>query len=122
MKLLLDQGLPRSTVTELAKRGVLAEHVADLGMSAAADIAILVEARVRAAVVVTLDADFHMLLATTNAVGPSVIRIRIEGLRAAELAHLLQHVLQLATPELLNGAMVTVTPPDFVRVRTLPVI
>ena len=37
MKLLLDQGLPRSTVRHLAAVGIAAEHVGDIGMAAAAD-------------------------------------------------------------------------------------
>ena len=41
MKLLLDQGLPRSAVAELSARGIVAEHVGDLGLAAATDEAIL---------------------------------------------------------------------------------
>jgi predicted nuclease of predicted toxin-antitoxin system len=81
MKLLLDQGLPRSTVKRLADAGVVAEHVGDLGMAAAADQTILDFARVRQFTIVTLDADFHQLLAATRAVSPSVIRLQIEGLK-----------------------------------------
>jgi predicted nuclease of predicted toxin-antitoxin system len=57
MKLLLDQGLPRSTVKHLAALGIVAEHVGDLGMAAATDEAILKAARDRGSVVATLDAD-----------------------------------------------------------------
>ena len=59
MKLLLDQGLPRSLVRHLAAAGIAAEHVGDLGMATAADAMILDAARQRQAVVVTLAADFH---------------------------------------------------------------
>lgn len=41
MKLILDQGLPRSTVKYLATLGIDAEHVGDLGMASATDEAIL---------------------------------------------------------------------------------
>ena len=81
MKLLLDQGLPRSTVQHLAAAGIVAEHVGDLGLSRADDAVILETARRQQAVVVTLDADFHYLLATTRATAPSVIRLRVEGLK-----------------------------------------
>jgi len=71
-------------------------------------------------VVVTLDADFHALLVLSGATGPSVIRIRIEGLRAENLSHLLVNVLQVCSDHLLRGAMVSVTE-NGVRVRQLPV-
>jgi predicted nuclease of predicted toxin-antitoxin system len=37
MKLLLDQGLPRSAVNLLVKAGIDSIHVTDLGMSSAED-------------------------------------------------------------------------------------
>lgn len=37
MTFLLDQGLPRGTVAELATRGLTAEHVGNLGMAKATD-------------------------------------------------------------------------------------
>jgi predicted nuclease of predicted toxin-antitoxin system len=37
MKLLLTQGLPRTTVSHLAAAGIAAEHVSNLGMSGSAD-------------------------------------------------------------------------------------
>ena|GEM_PF-3483996 len=82
MKLLLDQGLPRSTVTHLAAAGIAAEHVGNLGMASATDDAILGAARNRQCVVVTLDADFHQRLASSAATSPSVVRIR-RGLKGA---------------------------------------
>src|SRR5688572_23065448 len=103
MKLLLDQGLPRSTIVHLAGIGVVAEHVGDLGMSAAADDAILVFAEQLGAVVVTLDADFHQLLAHSGATSPSVVRIRIEGLKADRVAAILAQVIAVAESELAAG-------------------
>jgi predicted nuclease of predicted toxin-antitoxin system len=85
MNLLLDQGLPRSTVGHLAAGGIAAEHVSDLGMSTWTDEAILEAGRQRNAVVVTLDADFHRLLALSRSMRPSVIRIRMEGLKGRKL-------------------------------------
>jgi predicted nuclease of predicted toxin-antitoxin system len=81
MKLLLDQGLPRSTVVHLRKQGIEAAHVGDKGLATASDSTILECGRQEGMVVVTLDADFHALLALSGLTGPSVIRIRIEGLR-----------------------------------------
>jgi predicted nuclease of predicted toxin-antitoxin system len=120
MKLLLDQGLPRSAVGELATRGIAGIHVGELGLAAAEDSVILDEARRQAAIVVTLDADFHAILARTGAANPSVIRIRIEGLGGAQLAQLLEHVVQAAAADLAVGAAVSVTTPNLVRIRRLP--
>ena len=120
MKLLLDQGLPRGTVRHLADRGVTAEHVGDLGLARATDSHILDVARERGSTMVTLDADFHALLATSRATGPSVVRIRIEGLDGQKLASLLVHVLSIAGAEIEAGAVVSVTAHQ-IRVRLLPI-
>ena len=120
MRLLLDQGLPRSTVCRLGAMGVVAEHVGDLGLARAADAHILDVARERRAVVVTLDADFHALLATSGATSPSVLRVRIEGLNGEKLAVLLLRVLAVAATEIEAGAVVSITR-DRIRVRMLPI-
>jgi predicted nuclease of predicted toxin-antitoxin system len=70
--------------------------------------------------VVTLDADFHKLIALAGATHPSVIRIRIEGLRAHALAQLILGVLQSCRDELIHGALVSVQEHG-IRVRRLPV-
>lgn len=120
MRLLLDQGLPRSAVRHLAGMGVAAEHVGDLGLSQATDAHILNVARERQAAIVTLDADFLVLLATSHAVSPSVLRIRIEGLGGEQLSSLLMQVLAVAATEIDAGALVSVTP-HRIRVRMLPI-
>jgi predicted nuclease of predicted toxin-antitoxin system len=120
MKLLLDQGLPRSTVGHLAAAGIFAEHVGDLGLATADDDLILDSARQRQSVVVTLDADFHRNLATSRAITPSVVRIRIEGLKGDNIASILTQVLAVASVELLAGAVVSVTR-SRIRVRSLPI-
>ena len=89
IRLLLDQGLPRSTATLLQAVGWDVQHVADVGMSCASDSELLHFARKERRVCVTLDADFHAQLAVSGATGPSVVRIRIEGLRGRALADLL---------------------------------
>ena len=119
MRLLLDQGLPRSTVNHLANMQIDAEHVGDLGLATATDVEILGEARQRQAIVVTLDSDFHAILAMSGALSPSVIRIRREGLKGDVAAALISDVLNLAGSELNQGAAVSVTETN-VRVRLLP--
>ncbi len=59
-------------------------------MARAPDQHILSYAQRHQRVCVTLDADFHALLALSNANAPSVIRIRQECLSGAKLANLLK--------------------------------
>ena len=53
-------------------------------MSRATDEEILAFSLEKNAIVVTLDADFHTILAVSGASGPSVIRLRLQGLGAGE--------------------------------------
>ena len=120
MRLLLDQGTPRSTARHLYVQGIDAVHVSEIGLSTANDSQILEHARADHRVVVTLDADFHALLAISGVAGPSVVRIRREGLRGEALAQLLSSVMSRVQEQLDAGAMVTVTERG-VRIHRLPV-
>ena len=120
-RLLLDQGLPRSTGALLASAGWDVVHVAEIGMSRAADLDFLNLARSERRVCVTLDADFHALLATSGERDPSVVRIRKEGLDANALAALLQAVWSRIENGLTMGAMVTITDRS-VRIRRLSIM
>ena len=121
MKLLLDQGLPRSVVALLHQAGIDSVHVGEMGLATAEDIAILEEGRRTKRVVVTLDTDFHALMALSGATSPSVIRIRIEGLRAEAMTRLLKKTLQSCMKDLEAGALVSVQP-GRMRLRQLPLI
>jgi len=120
IRLLLDQGLPRSTAGELQARCIDAVHAADIGLDRASDSDIMRTARSRKEIIVTLDADFHLLLALSGADSPSVIRIRREGLRGPEIAALVEQVLAQVGEQLDQGAMVTVTERN-IRLHHLPV-
>lgn len=120
MKVLLDQGLPCSAARLLRDVGIDAVHTGQCGLATANDADILEVARRQGRVVFTLDADFHTLLAMSRAAAPSVVRIRIEGLRADKLAALAQLVVERCRDELAQGAMVSVTE-DRIRVRGLPI-
>ena len=119
MKLLLDQGLPRTTAERLRDRGVDAVHAGEVGLSSASDEEILAVALETQRVVATLDADFHTLLVRAGAEGPSVIRLRIERPVAETLVDLLSGLLERCREDLEAGAMVS-TDGRRVRVRRLP--
>ena len=121
MKLLLDQGLPLSIAQLLRDIGVDTIHVAEIGLSTAEDTEIIQKAVEEDRVVVTLDADFHTILALNEAIVPSVIRIRIERLRAQTLTQLLLRVINECEEELQQGAAVTVEP-NRIRIRRLPLL
>ncbi len=88
-------------------------------MSRATDRQILEYARDEQRIVITLDSDFHAILAVDNLDSPSVVRIRQEGLRGPELAKLIEKIGARIGPELKNGAMATITE-NAMRIRKIP--
>jgi len=120
MKLLLDQGLPLSAATLLCDAGIDTIHVGQIGMSEAEDSDIIQRARDEGRVVATLDADFQ-LLALDVANTPSVIRIRVERLRAQALTNLLLTVIAECEDDLEQGSAITVEP-SRIRIRRLPLV
>lgn len=120
IRILLDQGLARSAADSLRNCGWDVVHASEATLSRATDTEILEYARQSNRIVVTLDADFHAILAVTNADSPSVIRIRQEGLHGPELAELLQQVWNKVNTQLQDGALVTVTSTT-IRIHRLPV-
>jgi len=121
MRFLLDQGIPQSVAAHLSAQGFDAVHVQSLGMSRSTDRLILERARTEQRTVITLDADFHALLAVGNEPSPSVVRIRREGLRGDELAGLLHRIWPMIQAQIEAGSMVTITENN-VRIRRLPLV
>jgi predicted nuclease of predicted toxin-antitoxin system len=60
------------------------------------------------AIVVTLDADFHTILAVSGASGPSVIRLRMQALGAPDVVEVVQNVMAGFEADLKRGCLVTV--------------
>ncbi|MDX2153397.1 MAG: DUF5615 family PIN-like protein [Bryobacteraceae bacterium] len=120
MKLLLDQGLPRSAATLLREAGIETVHAGELGMSMADDELIIEHARENGHCIVTLDADFHALIATCGGGAPLVIRLRMQRLKARDAADMIQAVLERVGRELSAGCFVTVTE-EAIRIRRLPI-
>ena len=120
ISILLDQGLPRSAASLLRDEGWDVLHTGDIGLSRSTDRQILEFARNEQRVIITLDSGFHTILALTNASTPSVIRIRLEGLRGPDLALLIKKIWPRVEPQVKKGAMVTVTESG-IRIRNIPV-
>jgi predicted nuclease of predicted toxin-antitoxin system len=108
MRLVLDQGVPRDAAPRLRSLGYDCTHVGEIGMSRAADEEILAFSLEKDAVVVTLDADFYTILAVSGASGPSVIRLRLQGLGAPEVVERVRNVLAGFEVDLKRGSLVTV--------------
>jgi predicted nuclease of predicted toxin-antitoxin system len=121
MKFLLDQGLPRSAAELLRKRNIDAVHTGEVGLASAEDLETLTRSGEEQRVVVTLDADFHALMALSGATQPSVIRIRRQGLTAAPLVELILEVISLCESDLKAGALVSVQA-FAIKVHKLPVV
>jgi predicted nuclease of predicted toxin-antitoxin system len=119
-RLLLDQGLPRDAAAILRSAGWDAQHVGELGLGAATDERIIEQAIAESRVIITLDADFHALVAVAGNREPSVVRVRREGLRGAELAALVIRILEATSLALSEGALVSVTEKS-IRLHKLPI-
>jgi predicted nuclease of predicted toxin-antitoxin system len=121
MRRLLDQGLPRGASAALSALGHDAIHTGELGMSSAPDIEILSYGKMDERVIVTLDSDFHALLAASGENKPSVLRIREEGLRAIPLAALINGIALRFGDALLEGCVMSYHEGK-VRHRSLPLV
>jgi predicted nuclease of predicted toxin-antitoxin system len=119
-RLVLDQGLPRSTAKILAARGWDVAHTGDIGLSQATDEEILTYAARERRACVTLDADFHALIAVHQMTLPSTIRIRIQGLKGDGLADIIERAWPHIEEAVEAGALVTVSR-GAIRVRRLPI-
>jgi predicted nuclease of predicted toxin-antitoxin system len=108
MRLVLDQGVPQDAAALLRSFGYDCMHVGEIGMSKSTDEEILAFSLGTNAVVVTLDADFHTILAVSGASGPSAIRIRLQGLGAPEVVELVRKVLAGFEADLKRGSLITV--------------
>lgn len=115
MRLLLDQSSPRSAAQLLRDGGMDVLHVGEIGLSTATDSELLQAAHNDDRTVVTLDADFHALLAVSGTSKP-----RIEGLNAQMVADLLTRIVPSLFPDLEKRAVVTVQE-NRIRLRRLPI-
>lgn len=108
VKLLLDQGMPADASLIFRQMGYECRHVSEFGMQKAEDEEILSFARDHRYVVITLDADFHALVAVRGLITPSVVRLRREGCRAETAVEILVPVLERYGVDLQVGALISV--------------
>lgn len=97
-----------------------AVHVGELSMAHSKDLEILQLAAHDNRILITLDADFHAMLAASGASRPSVIRIREEGLKGPAIC---QHIIALRdqfAESLEKGCVLTATLTQ-ARLRLLPI-
>ncbi len=120
-RILLDQGLPRGCAKILSLDQWDVEHTGDIGLSRASDEQIIDYARRENRIIITLDADFHTIIAVENAQTPSVIRIRQEGLKADKLAELIKRIWPKIQSQIETGALVTVNEKS-IRIRNIPLV
>jgi len=118
-RVLLDQGLAATAALILRQDAWDAVHVREIAMHEATDMEILDYAARESRVVITLDRDFPQILALTAAVYPSVVLIRRQRLRAAELVTLIASAWQDHEHLLDQGCVVKVNARG-TRVRLLP--
>ena len=117
-KVLLDQGLAPHAAVLLRADGWDAIHVIDAGLARAEDSEILEFALENHRTCITFDHDFHAHLAISRANGPSVVLVRLEGLKAEGQAKLIQRVWASCADAIAAGAVVSVDD-RVIRVRKL---
>lgn len=118
-RVLPDQGLSPLAAGRLRSEGWDAVHVSEFGMGDADDPEILAYAGLEGRCCIILDHDFHEHLALLQASAPSVVLVRIEGLKALAQAALIPAVWATCEQDIALGAAVSVDSRS-VRVRRLP--
>jgi predicted nuclease of predicted toxin-antitoxin system len=118
-RVLLDQGLPVTAAAILRDDGWDVVHVREIAMNEATDSEILDYAARDSRVAITLDRDFPQILALTAATRPSVVLIRQQRLRAAELSSLIVSIWRDYESALDQGCVLKVSARG-TRVRRLP--
>lgn len=103
----------------LSRRGFEARHWSTVGRTNAPDSEVMQFARDHGYAVFTHDLDFANILATTNALGPSVIQVRTQNPLPEAVGEVVLRVLATQADQISRGALVTIEPASF-RIRVLP--
>jgi predicted nuclease of predicted toxin-antitoxin system len=119
MKILLDMNLSPDWVEVLKQGGFHTVHWSEIGDIRATDGEIMNWAQTNEYVVFTHDLDFGILLAVTQAKGPSVIQIRTQDVFPQTLGERMVQILKQHEKILEKGALITVDESKS-RARILP--
>ena len=120
VKILLDMNLSPAWGSCLKAAGFEVSHWSEIGPPAAPDTEIMAWASAHHAIVFTHDLDFGILLALTQAGGPSVIQVRTQDVSPARLAPAVIRLLREHAAFLHAGALITLDESKC-RVRILPI-
>ena len=119
----LDEGLPLRSAQWLRDLGIDAVHAREVGLASAPDPQILAAARNDHRICITLDHDFHAILAETAATSPSVVLLRMQQLGHVETANVIARVLGELGQQLeanTGGGVAVTASRRAVRLRRLP--
>lgn len=119
LRFLIDMNLSPKWVKVFERNGYTATHWQTLGPHDAPDVELMSWARDNNHVVFTHDLDFGMVLALTQASGPSVIQVRTQDVFPAYLEPILMPVVREHSVALSRGALVIIDERK-ARVRILP--
>jgi predicted nuclease of predicted toxin-antitoxin system len=119
MKFLIDMNLSPDWLDAFTAEEWDAVHWSTVGEHRATDEFIMTWARDHTYVVVTHDLDFSALLASTHAIGPSVIQVRTQNVLPNALRIVLINAIKQFSRELEEGALISIDL-QRARARVLP--
>jgi predicted nuclease of predicted toxin-antitoxin system len=119
MKILIDMNLSPAWVKVLEKAGHTASHWSTIGSLNAPDREVLLWAEANGYLLFTHDLDFGVILAATEAEGPSVIQIRAQDISPDHAKNLVLNIINQFAENLLQGALISLDE-EKSRVRLLP--
>ncbi|MEI9475443.1 MAG: DUF5615 family PIN-like protein [Deltaproteobacteria bacterium] len=119
MKILIDMNLSPAWVKVLEKAGHTASHWSTIGSLNAPDREVLLWAKANGHLLFAHDLDFGVILAATEAEGPSVIQIRAQDISPDHANNLVLNIINQFAESLLQGALISLDE-EKSRVRLLP--
>ena len=119
MNFLIDMNLSPKWEEVFKRHGWSAVHWSTVGNPRATDQVVMDWARENQSIVFTHDLDFGMLLALTNAEGPSVIQVRVQNVAPEHLEAIVVAAIQQHEALLETGALIVIDESTS-RARILP--